>query len=120
VIERFIEMRPAGVERATVFAAIEPECRMATATLHRHLSGGLAQMTDARALSHKCDELVSQLAELGIPASSRLRTGMAVHLIEEAMAETESDLLVIGASGGVAAQIVGGRRVSVMVISLGG
>lgn len=99
VFERFLEMEPRGIEHLTVFTAIEPDCRMAVANLHRHLADGYAQIYDAHALSTLSDGLVERSCDRGISSSKRLRTGHVIHLIEEAMEETGSELLILGAQG---------------------
>lgn len=97
--EAFSELQPNGIEELTIFTAIEPTRRMEVANLHRHLSDSVAHEFDARALAQKSEALAKRLSGQGIPASTRLRTGLVLHLIEEAIAETRSELLIIGARG---------------------
>jgi nucleotide-binding universal stress UspA family protein len=98
-LELFLKLGPKGIEELTVFTAIEPTCRMVVANLHRHLADGIAGVQDAREVARQGTELAKSLEAQGIRSTARLRTGLVTHLIDAAMKETRSDLLILGARG---------------------
>jgi nucleotide-binding universal stress UspA family protein len=121
-LEQFLSHSPKGIDHLTVFTAIEPTCRMEVANLHRHLADGRNHMYDARMIATKCDSVACRLMGMGISASTRLRTGHVVHLIEEAMVETGAELVIVGAQGQGAAEGkgIGSTASSLVHSSMGG
>jgi len=98
-LDEFLSLDPAGIEEMTVFTAIETTTRMIAASLHRHLSDGTASILDVRSVAERGADLVLRIEARGIKSTSRLRTGHVPHLIDAAMKETDSELLIIGARG---------------------
>jgi hypothetical protein len=99
-IDRFLQMKPAGIGEIQVVTAYDIDDHEAE-ILHRNLPslGGLVDTWIEDRLCDRNCELIDKLTEAGYRAKCRVVKGDANDVIRRTMQDAQADLLIVGAQG---------------------
>lgn len=95
---RLLDMAPKGLGRVTIVTATDP--RMENRLADEAGVSGPGLLTEIeRRMRETGEKMVTRLASRGIDAEFRMTEGHPVEVVHRTMAETNADLLILGARG---------------------